>query len=51
MKYRMFRDHAGRVHRVEVKAEEIRAKRLYWAGVYAVSVLFLIVTSIAAGVL
>ena len=51
MKYRTFRDHAGRVHRVEMKPEEIRAKRLYWTGVYAVSVLSLVVMSIAAGVI
>ena len=51
MKYRKFRDHAGRVHRVRMTAEEIRAKRMYWAGVYAVSVLSLVVMSIAAGVI
>ena len=50
-KYRTFRDHARRVHRVEMEPDEIKAARLYWAGVSAVSVLFLIVTTVAAGVL
>lgn len=48
---RRFVDHAGRRHRVEVSSEEIRDRVLYWIGMSMVSVMFLVVTTIAAGVL
>lgn len=48
---RQFVDHAGRRHRVEVSGEEIRDRVLYWLGFSAVSVLFLVASTIAAGVL
>ena len=48
---RQFVDHAGRRHRVEVSNEEIRDRVLYWIGMSMVSVAFLVVSTIAAGVL
>lgn len=50
-RYRVFRDHAGRVHRVQKTRDEIVSGRLYWAGVTAVSIVFLIVSCAAAGVM
>ena len=48
---RQFVDHAGRRHRVEVSSEEIRDRALYWLGFSAISILFLVASTIAAGVL
>ena len=48
---RRFVDHAGRIHRVEVSHEEMKDRALYWIGMSAVSIVFLIVTTIASGVL
>ena len=49
MRYRVFRDHAGRVHRVECSQDEIVSGWKYWSGAVAVCVVFLVVTTIAAG--
>lgn len=50
MKYRTFRDHAGRVHRVERSQAEVMACWRYWTGISAVSVAFIVIATIAAGI-
>lgn len=51
MKHRFFRDHTGRIHRVERSREEIADGRRYLAGVVAVSVAFFLATTVAAGLI
>lgn len=51
MKYRVFRDHAGRIHRVKRSREEIADGRRMAAAVYGMSVLFLVIASFAAGII
>ena len=51
MKYRRFRDHAGRWHRVEMSQEEVVERVQYWATVPAVAVAMLIVMCFAAGII
>lgn len=51
MRYKTFRDHAGRVHRVERSQAEIISVWRYWTGIVAVSVMSLVAMTIAAGLL
>ena len=49
--YRVFKDHAGKWHRVEISRDEIRERVMYWASIPAVAIGMLIVMSFAAGVI
>ena len=49
--YRVFKDHAGRMHRVEMNRDEIRERVVYWASIPAVAIGMLIVMSFAAGII
>ena len=49
--YRKFRDHAGRLHRVEMNRDEIRERVVYWASIPFVAIGMLIVMSFAAGII
>ena len=51
MKYRVFRDHTGRIHLVERSREEIADSRRYWVGVVTVSIAFFLMTTVAAGLI
>lgn len=48
---RTFKDHAGRMHRVEMDRDEIRECVVYWASIPAVAIGMLIVMSFAAGII
>lgn len=48
---RTFRDHAGRMHRVEMDRDEIRERIVYWASIPVVAIGMLIVMSFAAGII
>ncbi len=49
MKHRYFRDHSGRIHRVEVSREEIRERAKFWAVVHLVTVGCFVILCLAAG--
>ena len=49
--YRVFKDHAGRMHRVEMNRDEIRERVVYWASIPVVAIGMLIVMSFAAGII
>lgn len=48
---RTFRDHAGRMHRVEMDRDEILERIVYWASIPVVAIGMLIVMSFAAGII
>ena len=49
--YRVFRDHAGRWHRVRMSRDEINERIMYWVSIPAVSIAMMIGMCIAAGII
>lgn len=51
MKYRIFRDHMGRWHRVRIGQEEALERRIYWAGFYGICIGFGAILCAVSGIL